>query len=215
VEIDAPAEEYVQFADFRRDPARHPLKTPSGKIEIFSETIAGFDYDDCPGHATWLEPKEWLGSPLTDQFPLHMLSTQPSTRLHGQLDNGPVSRATKISGREPIYMNTADAEARRIRSGDVVKVFNDRGACLAGAIVTDGIVAGVVEFPTGAWYDPEAAGTIGSLDKHGNPNVLTRDEGTSRLGQGPSAQSALVEIEIWQGPLPAISAFDVPDVVQS
>ena len=214
VEIDAPTEEYVQFADFRRNPEKHPLKTPSGKIEIFSETIAGFNCDDCPGHATWLEPKEWLGSPLAAQFPLHMLSTQPSTRLHGQLDNGPVSRNAKISGREPIYMNTADANARGIKSGDVVKIFNNRGACLAGAVVTDGVVAGVVEFPTGAWYDPEAAGTIGSLDKHGNPNVLTRDEGTSKLGQGPSAQSALVEIEVWQGPLPAISAFDVPDVVE-
>ena len=47
-----------------RDPDRSQLATPSGKIEIFSETVAGFGYDDCPGHAAWMEPAEWLGSPL-------------------------------------------------------------------------------------------------------------------------------------------------------
>ena len=51
---------FVLFEDFRRDPKANPLQTPSGKIEIFSSTIAGFGYADCPGHPTWLEPLEWL-----------------------------------------------------------------------------------------------------------------------------------------------------------
>ena len=53
-------------------------------------------------------------------------------------------------------------------------------------------------------------GALGSLDKHGNPNVLTRDVGTSKLAQGPSAQSALVEIERYDGTLPKITAFHPP-----
>jgi biotin/methionine sulfoxide reductase len=72
----------------------------------------------------------------------------------------------------------------------------------------------VVQIATGAWYDPEEPGVVGSLDKHGNPNVLTPDCRTSRLGQGSAAQSALVEIEPWRGPLPEITAFDPPRFVE-
>ena len=73
------------FADFRRDPDAHPLKTPSGRIEIFSETVAGFAYEDCPGHPVWLAPPEWLGT-TDDTYPLHLLCNQPRTKLHSQLD---------------------------------------------------------------------------------------------------------------------------------
>jgi biotin/methionine sulfoxide reductase len=92
-------------------------------------------------------------------------------------------------------------------------LFNDRGACLAGAIVTGDVRPGAIRLYTGAWYDPVEAGTIGSLDRHGNPNVLTLDKGTSRLGQGPSAQTALVEVERYDGAAPAVSVFDPPSDV--
>jgi biotin/methionine sulfoxide reductase len=205
--------ELVLFADFRADPDAHPLRTPSGRIEIFSETVAGFGYDDCPGHPCWLPPREWLGSEQAGRYPLHLLSNQPRSRLHGQLDMGRVSRATKIRGREPCRMNPADAAARGISDGDVIELANDRGRCLAGAVLSDAIRPGVVQMSTGAWYDPLVPGQPGSLDKHGNPNVLTRDLGTSRLGQGPSAQSALVEITRFTGPLPPVTAFDAPVTV--
>ena len=81
---------------------------------------------------------------------------------------------------------------------------------LAGAIVTDELRPGVVQLATGAWFDPVEPGVPGSLDKHGNPNVLTIDRGTSRLAQGSSAQTALVEIEVFRGEPPAIMAFDPP-----
>ena len=69
---------------------------------------------------------------------------------------------------------------------------------------------GVVVLPTGAWYDPaEPAG----LDRHGNPNVLTLDKGTSRLGQGPSAHTTMVEVEKFHGEAPAVEAFEPPRVV--
>lgn len=205
--------ELVLFADFRADPDGHPLRTPSGRIEIFSETVAGFGYDDCPGHPCWLPPREWLGSDQAARYPLHLLSNQPRSRLHGQLDMGRVSRATKIRGREPCRMNPADAAARGISDGDVIELANDRGRCLAGAVLSDAIRPGVVQMSTGAWYDPLVPGQPGSLDKHGNPNVLTRDLGTSRLGQGPSAQSALVQITRFTGPLPPVTAFDAPVTV--
>jgi biotin/methionine sulfoxide reductase len=210
VAVPEPTEPQILFRAFREDPETNPLKTPSGRIEIGSATVAGFGYDDCPGQPTWLEPEEWLGAEKASRYPLHMLSSQPTTRLHSQMDQGPVSRADKIRGREAMLIAPADAEARGIADGDVVRVFNDRGQVLAGARVSDGIRPGVIHLPTGAWYDPVEPGSGRSLDKHGNPNVLTQDKGTSKLGQGPSAQSALVEVERWDGELPEITAFAPP-----
>jgi biotin/methionine sulfoxide reductase len=211
VEIPIPDEPAVFLEAFRRAPELHPLDTPSGKIEIFSETVAGFGYDDCPGHPVWIAPDEWLGADLAKRYPLHLVSNQPSTRLHSQLDFGAVSRGVKVREREPLWIHPQDAAARGIAAGDVVRVFNDRGACLAGAVVTDRIMPGAVQLPTGAWYDPEVPGEIGSLCKHGNANVLTKDQGTSRLAQGPSAHSCLVEVESFLGPLPKVTVFDPPD----
>ena len=195
VEFPPPEREVVMLRDFRADPLAAPLRTPSGKIELFSATIDGFGYPDCPGHPVWREPPEYLGAELAARFPLHLLSNQPRTRLHSQYDFGAVSRESKVSGREPITINRNDAAARGIFDGDVVRVFNDRGAFLAGAVVTDDIRPGVAHIATGAWYDPADPATLGALDRHGNPNVVTIDIGSSSLSQGCSAQTVLVQIE--------------------
>jgi biotin/methionine sulfoxide reductase len=207
----APAERpHVLFEAFRHDPVIHRLQTPSGRIEIYSQTLADFGYDDCPGHPVWMPPREWLGGADTARFPLHLLTTQPATRLHGQMDMGVVSQLSKVAGREPVRIHPEDARRRGIGDGDVVRVFNDRGCMLAGAVLSDQLRPGVIQVATGAWFDPMSPGEIGSLDKHGNPNVLTQDRGTSKLAQGPVAQSTLVEVERFDEPLPRVTAFDPP-----
>jgi biotin/methionine sulfoxide reductase len=208
---DAPSH-LVMLDSFRTDPEGNPLPTPSGRIELWSSTIAGFGYRDCPPHPTWIEPAEWLGGD-TSRFPLHLISNQPATRLHSQWDHGVTSTDSKVAGREPIRINGEDAAARGITDGDAVRVSNDRGSCLAGAVVTDAVRPGVVQLSTGAWYDPEQPATPGSLCRHGNPNVLTRDVGTSSLAQGPTAQTCLVEIEPWRGAPPPVGAFDLPELL--
>jgi biotin/methionine sulfoxide reductase len=125
------------------------------------------------------------------------------------MDCGPVSAGGKVADREAISLNPVDAQARGIRDGDVVRVHNARGSCLAGAIVSDTIMPGVVKLSCGAWYDPADDGER-PLCRHGNPNVLTRDYGTSKLGQGPSSATALVEVERWTEPLAPVQAFDPP-----
>ena len=214
VEVPHAEKPHVLFGDFRADPDLFALPTPSGKIEIFSDTIDGFGYDDCPGHPAWLEPVEWLGGDVAARYPLHMISNQPRTRLHGQMDNGKISRESKIQGREPVWIHPSDAEARGLANGDIVRLFNDRGELLAGVVVTPEVREGVVQLSTGAWYDPADASAARSLDKHGNPNVLTLDKGTSRLGQGPIAHSALIEIEKFDRPLPPVTAFEPPPIVE-
>ncbi len=202
----------VLFDSFRADPTASPLKTPSGKIELFSETVAGFGYDDCPGHPTWLESDEWVGSPRATAFPLALVANNPATRLHGQLDLGPYSQAAKVKGREPVRMHPDDARARSITDGDVVRLFNDRGSCLAGAVVTADVRPGVVQLSTGAWFDPDDSRAEIALCVHGNPNVLTRDVGTSRLSQGCSGQHALVQLERFDGTPPPVRAFEPPRI---
>ena len=212
-EFPRPDKPVVMFESFRKDPIAKPLRTPTGRIETFCEKIASFAYDHCPGHATWLEPAEWLGSEKAAKWPLHMVSNQPRTRLHSQLDSGPYSRDSKIAGREPVWINPVDAGARGLREGDVARIFNDRGACLAGIVVTDQVRAGVIQLATGAWYDPEQPGEPGTLDVHGNPNMMTLDQGTSKLAQAPISQTTLVEVERFEAALPEISVFSQPETV--
>jgi biotin/methionine sulfoxide reductase len=207
-EVPEPKDEFVMFEAYRADPDANPLRTPSGRIELFSEAIKSSCGEEQPGHAAWLDPEEWLGSPLAARHPLHLLTPQPERRLHGQMDASAFNRAGKTKDREPVVMNSADAEARGIKTGDIVRIFNDRGACLAAANVGDDILPGAVSLATGATFDPD-----GKLDRHSNPNVLTRDIGTSEIGQGCSAQSCLVEIERYDGILPAVRIFEPPTFV--
>ena len=211
--LDPPVEPVVMLKAFRDDPASNPLSTPSGKIEIYSAVVASFEYDDCPGHVTWMEPLEWLGGDTTS-FPLHLISNQPKTKLHSQLDHGSYCRAAKIRKREPIMLHPEDASHRNLANGDIVRVYNQRGACLGAVVIDDQVMPGVVQMSTGAWYDPEQPGSSDSLCKHGNPNVLTPDIGTSRLAQGPIAHTCLVEVERYADPLPRVTAFDPPEILQ-
>ena len=139
---------------FRRDPVAHPLRTPSGRIELFSETVASFGYEDCPGHPVWRDKVEWLGGVRAGQYPLHLISNQPRTRLQqpvGPRGDEPRRETAWARGRAH---HPADAAARGIEDGDIVRLFNERGACLASAVLHEGIRPGVIELPTGAWYDP-------------------------------------------------------------
>ncbi len=213
VDLAPRADPVVMFEDFRADPDAFPLRTPSGLIELYSETIAGYDCADCKGHAQWLEPLEWLGSTKAAKYPLHLLSDQPSTKLHSQFDQGEYSARDKIHGRAPVRMNPRDALDRGLKDGDVVRVFNDRGECLAGVRLSGQLAPGVVKLSCGAWFDPASWSGSGSLEKHGNPNVLTPDIPASGLSQGCAAQTCLVEIERYPFPAPAVTAFERPVVV--
>ncbi|MEO0429528.1 MAG: molybdopterin-dependent oxidoreductase [Pseudomonadota bacterium] len=205
VELRDPAPRQIFLAEFRADPDAHPLPTPSGRIELYSERIAGFALADCPGHATWFPPRD----ATRGDYPLALLSGQPGTRLHSQLDNGATSLAAKVKGREPVLLHPADAAARGIADGDVVELFNDRGRCLAGARLTPDILQGCVFLWTGAWYDPDYDAPD-ARDRHGNPNVLTHDLRTSSLSQSPAAHSARVEAKRFEGAPPPVQAHNPP-----
>jgi biotin/methionine sulfoxide reductase len=123
---------------------------------------------------------------------------------------GEVSQEAKVEGLEPIRLHPDDAAGRGLRTGSVARVWSARGATLAGVQIDDAVRPGVAELSTGAWYDPLDPTDPTSLDVAGNPNVLTRDAGTSELAQGPSAQTCLVRIQPWSGPVPERKANRPP-----
>lgn len=208
VTIPDPSPNQVFMAEYRNDPIKNRLPTPSGKIELFSETIASFDLKSCPGHATWFEPRD-VNKGKSEEYPFYLLSGQPKTRLHSQHDNGDYSKSHKIHDREPVLINAIDAENLGITDGDVVEIRNDRGRCLAGAKVSDEIAKGCVFLWTGAWLDQDFDAPQ-NRDIHGNPNVLTHDERTSSLSQSPASHSALVDIRVFKETLPEIKAHQPP-----
>ncbi|UDY23039.1 molybdopterin dinucleotide binding domain-containing protein [Nocardioides sp. Kera G14] len=213
--VDLPTTQYDAassvFSAFRTDPEAHPLHTPSGRIELWSQTIADLDLPDIAGHAAWLEPTQWWGSPLAAEFDLHLLANQPSHRLHSQLDMGEASQSTKVSGREPLRIHPADATARGLEDGDVVLVRSPQGSLLAGVRISDALLPGVVQMHTGAWFDPSSPEVADCVN--GNVNVLTRDAPTSALTQSNTGAHVLVAVTRHAGEVPPVRAYGPPPFV--
>ena len=199
---------HVNEAGFLADPAANPLGTPSGKLEIFSQTIAGYGYDDCPGHPAWMEPVHGSAAPRPPS------TRSPSCRSTACTASTPrwTTPGCATSTRSPTASPSSsqqDAAARGIATGDVVRVFNDRGQTLAGAIVTDDIREGAVVLHEGSWYDPSEPGVIGTLDKQGDANVLTLDEPlSSKLAQATIAHTTLVQVEKYTEAIAGITAYE-------
>ncbi len=155
----------VAFAREIRDPERHKLSTPSGMIEIYSMAIAAnpdpYGLGRIPPIPTWV-PQQ--GS----TYPLSLCTPKSRARTHSIHGNQP---ALARVDPDTVWINPADAKARGIAEGQRVRVFNDRGATILPAQVTERIAPGVVSIKEGAWFIPDATGT----DTQGCANVLTAD----------------------------------------
>ena len=153
-----------------------PFKTPSGKIEIFSTTLAKItDWTKTqwgyaiPAIPKWIEPFESLNHPLAQIYPFHMVTPHPRWRTHSIFHNIPWLRETY---QQEITLNASDAKRLGIRTGDTVEVWNARGRIVLPAYVTERCMPGVVVVYEGAWMDRDASG----VDRAGNPDFLTLDE---------------------------------------
>lgn len=209
------ARHYNYMGEFRKNPIVNPLGTESGKIEIFSAKVASYKYDDCPGHPTWLEPTEWLGAELAEDYPFALLTSKSRYRLHSQLDSTESHNFTDVEDREPCWINPEAGKKLGVETGDIVKVTSRRGSVLAGVILTDRVRKDTVVIRHGAWYDPVEPGKIGSLDAHGCDNVLTIDIPSSRLANGNVANSSLVKVEKFEDELPRVTVWEQPRTVKA
>lgn len=202
---------YVAFEDFRKDQVKNRLSTESGKIQLFSPKIASYGYPDCKGHPAYFVATEGVAR-ATPEFPLALMACKSRYRMHSQLDCTNTRSRGAIEDREPLWINPKDAKARGIANGDLCLVKSRRGQVLAGAVVTERVIPGVIVIHHGAWYNPVKTGK-GMVDIHGNSNTLVLDKPTSRLARGNLASTANVEVELWKGAVPRVTVFDQPERV--
>jgi anaerobic dimethyl sulfoxide reductase subunit A len=162
-----PPDDAVAFASFIRDPDRHPLATPSGRIEIYSTTLG--EQPDPYGLGPISAIPTWVPPPEADaRYPLALCSPKSRARTHSVHGNQPV--LARIDA-DDLWIHPDDASPRGIRDGDPVRVLNDHGATLLPAKVTTRIAPGVVSIKEGAWFTPATDGT----DTAGCANVLSAD----------------------------------------
>lgn len=191
-----PEEHYVAFRAFREDPAANPLKTPSGKIEIYSERLATLadtwelKKDEIihplpaytPGFDGWDDP-------LRQRYPLQLTGFHYKARTHSSYGNIDVLQQACP---QEIWINPIDAQARGIQHGDTVRVFNQNGQMLIPAKVTPRILPGVTAIGQGAWLNADMFGD--KVDRGGSINILTSHR-PSPLAKGNPSHSNLVQVE--------------------
>jgi len=178
----------VALTDFRREPARHPLPTPSGKIEIFSKRLHDLGRPDLvPAVPKYIPEWESPFGPEAKTYPLQVVGPHTLATAHSTFDNVPwLGEAFP----RRVFIHPADAQARGLRSGDAVRVFNARGATVLPCRVTRRIRPGVIAVPQGGWWMPDESG----LDRGGSVNVLTSERWTP-FAFGNAQHTALAQVE--------------------
>jgi anaerobic dimethyl sulfoxide reductase subunit A len=179
-------EPYVSFRKQIEDPENNPFPTPSGKIEIYSQLLADLNDPLLPPIPTYLEPWEGRTSPLTETYPLQLITCRSPRRAHSQFETIPWLRELIDNDAE---IHPLDAEKRGIEDGDMLRIFNKRGEIRIRAKLTERIMPGVVNVPQGGWFDPDENG----IDRGGCPNTLCAEEYSP--GGSYTWNTGLVEVE--------------------
>ncbi len=184
----------VGFQSFRENPDESPLRTPSGKIEVFSkrlwELARSWELPEGDVISALPEYHETWGMPSDNrsrEYPLQLVGHHYKQRTHSSYGNNPWLQEVAP---QCLWINPLDAEPRGIAHGDVVRIHNQIGRTQVPAKVTPRIMPGVLSLPQGAWYTPDENG----LDKNGCINVLTSHR-PSPLAKGNPQHTNLVEVE--------------------
>ncbi|HTY82379.1 MAG TPA: molybdopterin dinucleotide binding domain-containing protein, partial [Dehalococcoidales bacterium] len=191
---------------FYEDPEHNPLQTPTGKIEFYSDRLAKCFPDDKerPPVPHWIEKgvthDERIRGERAEKYPLLVVSNHGRWRIHAQCDDIswtreiPTCKVKSADGYlyEPIWVNPSDAAKRHIKSGDILKVYNERGAVLGGAYVTERIIPGAISMDHGARCDFIIPG---KLDRGGAINLISPEGTTSKNCGGEATSGYLAEVE--------------------
>jgi trimethylamine-N-oxide reductase (cytochrome c) len=186
------------------------LGTYSGKIEFASESLRQNMPDDQERPIVPHFIRSWEGykSKAYNKYPLQIISPHPRFSFHTHYDNHtswlneiPQHRVKKDGYYWwPVRINPIDANARNIKGGDIVELYNDRGSTLCIAEITERVPVGVLHsYGCSAKYDPLVPGKVGSTDKGGCVNLLTSSRMLSKHAPGMTPNSCLCEIRKWEG----------------
>ncbi|MDR2503265.1 MAG: molybdopterin-dependent oxidoreductase [Deltaproteobacteria bacterium] len=181
---------YDPFVAFKKqidDPGANPFPTPSGKIELFSKRLYDRSDPQVPAVACYVPAWEGPADPLAAKYPFQVIGWKNKHRDNSSFFNHPW---LKQVAPQCMWINPLDADKKGIKQGDLVRVFNDRGALMIRAEITGRIIPGVLAIPTGAWYNPGKDG----VDMNGCLNVLTTMRKTP-LAHGNAHHSCLVDIK--------------------
>ncbi len=185
------------------------LATYSGKIEFVSQSLMAHEPDDeeRPPMPRYIPSWEGHTSELAKKYPLQLITPHVRYSWHSQYDTHtpwlgdiPGHRVFK----DGYYWHTTrihplDAEARGIRNGDIIKLYNDRGAVLGIADVTERVMPGVIHsYTASSKYDPIQPGIPGSVDRGGCVNLLTPSRTMSKNTPGTAFNSCLIEVSKWE-----------------
>jgi molybdopterin guanine dinucleotide-containing S/N-oxide reductase-like protein len=160
--------------------AEGPFPTPSGKIELYSETLAAQGVDPLPEFRPAAESRHTSDG----RYPLEFLPRKADNHLNSTFANLPAHQGLEAGRRGVLEIHADDAAPRGIADGDAVEVFNDRGTLRLRAHVNGGVGRGVVAARLG-WNKLAAGGH--------NVNLLTPQR-VNDLGGGPVFYSVLVEV---------------------
>jgi trimethylamine-N-oxide reductase (cytochrome c) len=198
----------IGLLGFAEDPEANPLSTPTGKLEFYSARLAEHfpDDEERPPVPHWVEGgpgwshDERLSGERAKKFPFLCLTNHPRWRVHSQHDDMQWLREIETCkivgpdgyGYQTMWINPKDAEKKKIKHGDVVRVFNERGSVLLGAYVTERLMPGVLYVDHGARFDP-----IGEkdLDRGGAINTISPRMRTSKNCTGMVAGGFLLDVE--------------------
>ena len=194
----------------------HGLQTQSGKIEFACASLKRFDPDDPERPVISKYIPSWEGHhtrALYEKYPLQLISPHPRYSFHTMGDgkdsiiNDVKDHRVLIDGHYYwiVRINSRDAQARAIVDGDRVKIFNDRGAVICAAQVTERLAPGTVHaYESAADYNP--LGEPGEApDRGGCINLLTPGRTIIRQSHAVACNSCLVQIEKWDDPCAAES----------
>lgn len=201
-------EEPAGMIEFYEDPQAHPLETPTGKIEYYSTALAEhFPDDHVRGPVPhWIEEtpehQERISCERAKKYPYLLVTNHPRWRVHAQHDDIPWLReieTCKVIGPdgyayEPLWVNPVDAAKLGLQSGDVARIYNERGSVLGGVRVTERIMPGAVYQDHGARVDAIVRGT-GGLDRGGANNLISPTATSSKNCAGEVTNSYLVGVE--------------------
>ena len=178
----------IAFDKFREDPEKHPLPTPSGKVEIFSGRLHALkDPEHIPAVPKYIQEWESPFGKEAENYPLQAMGHHCMARVHSTHDNNDwLSEAFP----QRLFINAVDAEKRNLQNGDKARIYNERGSVILPCRVTPKLMPGVVNIPQGAWFKADKNGN----DVGGCVNSLTSHRWTP-YAFGNAQHTIMVEVE--------------------